>query len=132
MKTFNVRSSKRCELIDITRDIGACISESGVQSGLVCIYIPHTTAGVAINENADPDVKRDLLFALDRAVPNSGFMHGEGNSDAHTKALMTGFSVTVIVENGRLMLGTWQNIYFCEFDGPRSRKVFVKILKSEE
>lgn len=131
MKTFNVRSSKRCELIDITRDVGAYISESGVQSGLVCIFIPHTTAGVSINENADPDVKRDILYALERAVPNSGFMHGEGNSDAHTKAMMTGFSVTVIVEYGRLMLGTWQSIYFCEYDGPRSRKVYVKILKSE-
>ena len=131
MKTFNLRSSKRCELVDITRDIESCISESGVQSGLACVFIPHTTAGVTINENADSDVKRDLFFALERAVPNSGFMHGEGNSDAHTKALMTGFSATVIVENGRLMLGKWQSIYFCEYDGPRSRKVYVKILKSE-
>lgn len=131
MKTFNVRSSKCCELIDITRDVGACILESGVQSGLACVFIPHTTAGVSINENADPDVKWDILYALERAVPNNGFMHGEGNSDAHTKALMTGFSVTVIVENGRLMLGTWQSIYFCEYDGPRSRKVYVKILKHE-
>ncbi len=132
MKTVNVRSSKRCELIDITRDVAACIKESGVQSGLVCIFVPHTTAGITINENADPDVKRDIIFALERAVPNTGFMHGEGNSDAHTKALMAGFSVTVIVENGRLVLGTWQSLYFCEFDGPRSRKVNVKIIKSDD
>ena len=103
-----------------------------MQTGLVCVFIPHTTAGVSINENADPDVKRDLLFALERAVPNSGFYHGEGNSDAHTKAMMTGFSLTVIVQDGHLVLGTWQSIYFCEFDGPRHRKVYVKIMESRD
>lgn len=131
MKTVSIRSSKRCELIDITREVAGCVEESGVQSGLACVFVPHTTAGVTINENADPDVKRDLLYALERCVPNSGFVHGEGNSDAHTKALMTGFSVTVIVENRRLVLGTWQSLYFCEFDGPRSRKAYVKIIKTE-
>lgn len=131
MKTISVRSARRCELIDITREVSQRVAESKVQSGLVCVFIPHTTAGVTINENADPNVKRDLLFALDRAVPNTGFMHGEDNSDAHTKALMTGFSVSVIVEDGRLVLGTWQSIYFCEFDGPRSRKAYVKIIKTE-
>ncbi len=130
MKTVNVRSARRCELIDITRDVAALVTESGIRSGLACVFVPHTTAGVTINENADPDVKRDLLFALERAVPNSGFVHGEGNSDAHTKALMVGFSVSVIIDNGRLVLGTWQSLYFCEFDGPRSRKVYVKLIEN--
>ena len=128
MKRIEVRTRKRCEMVDITRDVQQCVRESGVLEGLVCVFVPHTTAGVSINENADPDVKRDVMFALERAVPNSGFAHMEGNSDAHTKAQMTGFSLTVIVEGGRLMLGTWQSIYFCEFDGPRQRQVFVKVL----
>ena len=93
MKTIEVRSSARCEMIDITRDVARCVRESGVTDGLVCIFVPHTTAGITINENADPDVRRDLLFALERAVPNAGFFHIEDNSDAHAKATMTGFSV---------------------------------------
>ena len=128
MKRIEVRTRKRCEMVDITRDVQQCVRESGVMDGLVCVFVPHTTAGVSINENADPDVKRDVMFALERAVPNSGFAHMEGNSDAHTKAQMTGFSLTVIVEGGRLMLGTWQSIYFCEFDGPRQRQAYVKVL----
>lgn len=132
MKTINIRSSKRCELIDLTAEVSRAVSESGVASGAVCVFIPHTTAGITINENADPDVKRDVLFALERAVPNTGFYHCEGNADAHTKALMTGFSLTVIVEDGRLMLGTWQSIYFCEFDGPRRRKAYIKMIKSAD
>jgi len=116
----------------MTHLIGRAVNESGVASGIVTVFVPHTTAGVTINENADPDVKRDVLFALERAVPNSGFHHCEGNSDAHTKALMTGFSLSVIFEDASLVLGTWQSIYFCEFDGPRQRKVFVKIIKSIE
>ncbi len=130
MKTINISSSKRCELIDITPDVRQAVKESNTTSGLVCVFVPHTTAGVSINENADPDVRRDVLFALDRAVPDAGFYHGEGNSDAHTKALMTGFSQTVIIEEGRLILGTWQSIYFCEYDGPRQRKAHIKIIKS--
>ncbi len=130
MKTISVRSTKRCEFIDITTEVRQVVKESGIQSGLVCVFVPHTTAGVSINENADPDVKRDVLYALERAVPNSGFYHGEGNSDAHTKALMTGFSLNVIVEDARLMLGTWQSIYFCEYDGPRQRKAYVKTVRS--
>lgn len=132
MKAISIRTAKRCELIDITRDIEKYIAEAGLKSGLVCVFVPHTTAGVTINENADPDVKRDLLYALERAVPNAGFIHGEGNSDAHTKALMTGFSVTVIVENARPVLGTWQSVYFCEFDGPRSRKVYMSVIKATD
>jgi secondary thiamine-phosphate synthase enzyme len=128
MKTIEVRSRRRCELINITPEVADCVRESGIKSGLVCVFVPHTTAGITINENTDPDVKRDLLFALERAVPNAGFVHNEGNSDAHTKATMTGFSVNVIVEEGRLVLGTWQDIYFCEFDGPRTRKAYVKVV----
>ncbi len=127
METINIKTNKRCEFIDITRDVQACVAKSGIRSGVACIFIPHTTAGVAINENADPDVKRDVLFALERAVPNSGFAHCEGNSDAHTKAVLTGSSVSVIIEESRLCLGTWQSIYFCEYDGPRNRKAYIKI-----
>ena len=132
MKTIDLRTSQRCEMVNITHQVGQCVQESGIQSGLVYIFVPHTTAGVSINENADPDVTRDVLFALERIVPNSGFMHYEGNSDAHTKAHMTGFGVHVIIENGKLVLGTWQSIYFCEFDGPRTRKVHIKIIRSED
>lgn len=132
MKTINIRSSGRCEMIDITPEVRQAVKESGIKDGLVCVFVPHTTAGVTINENADTDVKRDVLYALDRAVPNTGFYHGEGNSDAHAKALVTGFSQTVIVEEARLILGTWQSIYFCEYDGPRQRKAHIKIMKSSD
>ena len=132
MKTVSIRTTKRCELIDVTSDIEKYVAEAGLISGNVCAFVPHTTAGITINENADPDVKRDLLYALERAVPDTGFIHGEGNSDAHTKALMTGFSVTVIVENARPVLGTWQSVYFCEFDGPRSRTVYIKVIKATD
>jgi secondary thiamine-phosphate synthase enzyme len=116
-------------MADITGEIQRCVEQSGIESGMAVVFVPHTTAGVTINENADPDVKRDVLFALARAVPNTGFHHGEGNSDAHTKALMTGFSQTLIVSGGRLALGKWQSVYFCEFDGPRNRKVHVEIIQ---
>jgi secondary thiamine-phosphate synthase enzyme len=107
------------------------VTKSGAVSGVAYIFVPHTTAGVAINENADPDVKRDLLYALERAVPNSGFAHCEGNSDAHTKAVLTGSSASVIIEHATLCLGTWQDIYFCEYDGPRQRKAYIKIIKDK-
>ena len=132
MKTISVRTSRRCEMVNITREINQCVKESGIQSGVAHVFVPHTTAGVSINENADPDVVRDVLFALERMVPNTGFLHGEGNSDAHTKALLTGFSLAVLVENARLVLGTWQSVYFCEYDGPRSRRVHVKIIRGED
>ena len=113
-------------MVNITGQVQRCVDDIGIKSGVVHVFIPHTTAGVSINENADPDVVRDVMYALERAVPNEGFEHFEGNSDAHTKAQLTGFSTAVIVEDGRLMLGTWQGIYFCEFDGPRRRQVFVQ------
>ena len=132
MKTFNVRTAQHCELVDITRQVQRCVDESGAKNGIAIVFVPHTTAGVSINENADPDVKRDVLFALARTVPRAGFLHAEGNSDAHTKAHMTGFSQTLIIDGGVLVLGTWQSIYFCEFDGPHTRKVHVKIIKSDD
>lgn len=127
MISFNVRTSRRSELIDITDEVSRAVRESGVTDGIATIFVPHTTAGVTINENADPDVVRDILMKLDQLVPrDSGYLHSEGNSDGHIKASMMGFSVQIIVEGGRLQLGTWQGIYFCEFDGPRTRKVWVK------
>ncbi len=118
-------------MTDITRQVAEAVKESGVRSGLAVVFVPHTTAGVTICENADPDVKRDVLFALERAVPDAGFYHSEGNSDAHVKALLTGSSASVIVEDGALCLGTWQGIFFCEYDGPRRRRIFIKIMRSE-
>ncbi len=115
-------------MIDITAQVAQAVRESGVENGLCTVFIPHTTAAVTINENADPDVTRDILDKLDRILPKSdGYRHFEGNSSSHIKASMFGFSETVIVENGRLILGTWQGIYFCEFDGPRTRKFIVHI-----
>ena len=113
-------------MVNITGEVQKCVDDIGLISGVVHVFIPHTTAGISINENTDPDVVRDVLYALERAVPSEGYRHYEGNSDAHTKAQITGLSVTVIVEEGRLMMGTWQGIYFCEFDGPRRRQVYVQ------
>ncbi|MEN6519554.1 MAG: secondary thiamine-phosphate synthase enzyme YjbQ [Armatimonadota bacterium] len=126
MTSFTVKTNRRVEFIDITDRVAQAIRESGVTDGVATVFVPHTTAGVTINENADPSVVRDIL--LDRLVPADGdYTHSEGNSDAHIKASMMGFSLQVIVENGRPALGTWQGIYFTEFDGPRSRKVWVKL-----
>jgi len=114
---------------NITRSVAEAIAKSGVEDGICVVYCPHTTAGITINENADPDVVRDMLLGLDRAFPDRPeFRHMEGNSAAHLKASCVGSSVTVIIRNGRPLLGTWQGIYFCEFDGPRSRKYYVKVL----
>jgi len=114
---------------DITREVALAVRESGVTDGICVAFCPHTTAGITINENADPDVTHDMLIGLDRAFPDRPeFLHAEGNSRAHLKASCIGSSVTVIVAGGRLMLGTWQGIYFCEFDGPRSRRFSVKVM----
>jgi len=125
---FEVQTSRRNELIDITGRVQEQVEAAKLTDGLVTVFCPHTTAAITINENADPDVRTDLLMALERAVPNEGFRHGEGNSDSHTKASLVGPSVTVIVEGGELKLGTWQSVFFCEFDGPRRRKVWVQTL----
>ena len=128
-KTLNVRTGGRDEFVDITSQVAGVVADSGVADGVVTVFVPHTTAGVTINENADPDVAADVLAALDAAVPRrQGFYrHGEGNSAAHVKSSMMGCSARVLVAGGRLVLGTWQAIYFCEFDGPRSRKAIVAV-----
>ena len=126
---LSVTTRKRVELADITAEVQREAADSGVSSGTCIVYVPHTTAGITINENADPDVRRDIIAHLERMVPRQGgYHHMEGNSDAHIKASLLGFSVTVLIESGRLVLGTWQGIFFCEFDGPRSRQVYVKIV----
>jgi len=125
---LEVRTRGREEVSDITADVAAAVARSGVKDGLCLVSVPHTTAGVTINENADPDVKTDILSALKHVVPASlPFRHGEGNSDAHVKASLVGSSATLIVEEGKLRLGTWQGVCFCEFDGPRRRQVWVKV-----
>ena len=126
--TFEVPTRSRCEMVDITGRVQAAVRQAGLETGIVTVFCPHTTAAITINENADPDVQRDLMMALERAVPDEGFHHSEGNSDAHTKASLLGSSVTVLVEAGSLKLGTWQSVFFCEFDGPRQRKVWVQTL----
>jgi len=114
-------------MIDITSKITGAVAESGVRSGMAVVYVPHTTAGITINENADPSVVRDVTNTLSKLVPpNAGYTHAEGNADSHVKSIAVGPSVTIIIEEGRPELGTWQGIYFCEFDGPRSRKVHVQ------
>jgi secondary thiamine-phosphate synthase enzyme len=129
MLSFELRTSAKQEMAEITSRVEEAVAESGVVDGLCLVHIPHTTAGVTINENADPDVKRDMLLALDRMVPeDQGFRHSEGNSAAHAKASLMGFSVSVPVSSGKLALGTWQGIQFCEFDGPRRRSVWVSVL----
>ncbi len=127
MNEFTVQSKSRTAFIDITHAVQQFISGKGIKDGLVTVFIPHTTAGVTINENADPDVTADMETVLDRMAPwSGGYRHGEGNSAAHIKASLTGSSAQVIVKDGKLRLGTWQSIYFCEFDGPRTRKVWLK------
>jgi secondary thiamine-phosphate synthase enzyme len=129
METFNVQTSQHAQFVNIDRQVQQLVDSSGVTEGFVQVYVPHTTAGVTINENADPDVVRDMLMALERAVPwEAGYAHAEGNAAAHVKASMMGFSQTVFIERGRLVLGTWQSLYFCEFDGPRKRKVHVQVV----
>ncbi len=126
---INITSSKRNELIDITSNIKNIVRKSSINDGIVVIYTPHTTAAITINENADPSVKYDINKFLSKIIPyKDNYTHLEGNSDAHIKSSIFGCSEQVIIENNQLMLGTWQGIFFCEFDGPRNRKVFVKIV----
>ena len=125
---FTVDTSRHTQMLNITDRIKKAVAESGVRSGVCTVFIPHTTAAVTINENADPDVVRDITAELDKIVPwDDGYRHSEGNSAAHLKASMIGFSEQIIVEDGRLLLGIWQGVYFCEFDGPRTRNVYLKI-----
>ncbi len=128
MKQFTVRTNAKTEMIDITDRIKILLKESRIKSGICHVFVPHTTAAVTINENADPDVPRDIMMELEKIVPfNDHYRHAEGNSAAHIKASIVGASETVFVENGELVLGTWQSIFFCEFDGPRSRRVIVML-----
>lgn len=133
-KQITVRTGSRSELAEITREVAQAVAESGVSDGLCVVYVPHTTAAVCINENADPDVRADVEAFLDRLIPEGGrplltrFEHGEGNSDSHIKSILTGPSVTILIESGRLLLGQWQGVYLAEYDGPRTRTVWVKIV----
>lgn len=128
--TKRVQSSERCQVLDLTGEVQAVVRASGVVDGVCVVFIPHTTAGVTINENFDPDVKHDLLAKLAALVPQRDelFQHAEGNSDAHLKATLVGNSATLLVDGGRLVLGRWQGVYFCEFDGPRTRDVIIKVM----
>jgi secondary thiamine-phosphate synthase enzyme len=129
IQTFEVRTSTQTEFIDITRSVQEAVGKTGIESGICIIFIPHTTAGVTINENADPSVVHDAVMELNKIVPfKDQYHHREGNSPAHIKASLVGCSETVFVESGALVLGTWQGIFFCEFDGPRNRKVYVKVI----
>jgi secondary thiamine-phosphate synthase enzyme len=128
MDIFEIRTKKREEIVDVTGEVGRAVAASGRREGVCTVFVPHTTAGVTINENSDPDVKADILMALRNFVPDAlPYAHAEGNSPAHVKASLVGSSVSVVVEDGRLQLGTWQGICLCEFDGPRTRQVWVKI-----
>jgi secondary thiamine-phosphate synthase enzyme len=130
--TLRVKTTRRTELQDITREIQRAVREAGVTSGLCHLYVPHTTAGITINENDDPDVARDIEAAMDRLVPkDSPYKHYEGNADAHIKSTLTGVSQTVPIEGGELQLGRWQAIFFCEYDGPRQREVRVRIVRDD-
>jgi secondary thiamine-phosphate synthase enzyme len=126
MVEFSVQSSGRCDFIDVTNQVARAVSDLGLKQAVVTVFNPHTTAAVTINEGADPDVVRDMSTALDKLIPwSDGYHHAEGNSAAHIKASLYGSSVQVIVQDGKLMLGTWQKIWFCDFDGPRRRRLWV-------
>ena len=128
-KDFGVTTRNRNQMVDITSQVASIAAESGISDGDVVVYCPHTTAGITINENADPTVPQDVLLTLAELIPHSnpGYRHSEGNSDSHAKSSLVGCSEQVLIKGGSLVLGTWQAVYFCEFDGPRSRRVFVQV-----
>ncbi len=128
VQELQVKTQVHTQLLDITREVQALVSKAGIQEGSVLLFVPHTTAAVTINENADPDVARDMVQGLNKLVPlNDNYRHLEGNSAAHIKSSLVGASEQLLIRNGQLLLGTWQGIYFCEFDGPRSRKLYIKL-----
>jgi secondary thiamine-phosphate synthase enzyme len=130
IRQLRVKTNSRTELVDITQGIQRLVSESGARSGVCYIYVPHTTSAITINENSDPNVGRDILKELNKVIPfDDNYGHAEGNSAAHIKSSIVGVSKSVMLEQGRLMLGTWQAVFFCEFDGPRERRVFVKVIE---
>ncbi len=128
---LEIATSSRAQMVDVTREVQRAVSESGVQEGFCHIYVPHTTAGIAINENADPSVAQDILAVLEKIAPRGGsYRHLEGNADSHIKASIVGSSETVLIEGGKLVLGTWQGLFLCEFDGPRRRRLLVKVVEA--
>ncbi len=130
LREISVLTRSRTELVNVDRDVASVVEESGVQEGTCLLWVPHTTAGVTINENADPSVVRDILYETEKVIPfQDGYHHTEGNSAAHIKSSLFGPSLNLVVTGGKLLLGTWQSIYFCEFDGPRSRRMFVKVVE---
>lgn len=130
MNTLKIKTNQKEEFIDLTSKVQDIVQSSGIKNGVCVVYVPHTTAGVTINENADPSVKQDILMALRKMVPDSlDYTHAEGNSPSHIKSSLIGSSVEILIENKRLALGTWQGIFFCEFDGPRQRKVHLQTTK---
>ncbi len=132
LKRLEIKTSARNQLVDITSSVRSFLKSEDVSSGVLVVYVPHTTCGITINENADPAVKEDILSFLEKLVPVSGgYRHAEGNSDAHIKSSMIGSSVTVLVESGSLVLGTWQGVYLAEFDGPRKRSVLLKVVADQ-
>lgn len=133
VRYINVKSKARNEFIDITSFVQDTVKEAGIIKGICCLYVPHTTAGITINEGADPSVQKDIINTLNKLVPYElNYLHREGNADAHIKSSIIGNSVNVIIEDGKLLLGTWQSIFFCEFDGPRHRRVAVKFIQLKE
>lgn len=131
MEAFSVATNSRTQLVDITGDIRKIAKAAKIKDGILQVFVPHTTAGITVNEGADPDVKEDILATLNKLIPFEGrYRHLEGNAPAHVKASIVGNSLALQVEDGELALGTWQSVYLCEFDGPRHRKVWVKVIKS--
>jgi secondary thiamine-phosphate synthase enzyme len=129
MEVLRVKTGRRTQLVDVTEQVERAVAAAGVVSGVCYLYVPHTTAGVMINEHFDPDVATDLEGVFERLVPRSGpYRHSEGNSDSHAKAVLTGTSQMILVEQGKLVLGQWQGVFFCEFDGPRERKMWVRVM----
>ena len=129
MEKINLKTNNRVELLDITDEVQAVVSRSQVKEGVCFVFCPHTTAGLTINENADPSVQKDIIGALNKIIPaNANYSHSEGNADSHVKSSLFGQSLNIFIEGGRLALGTWQGVYFCEGDGPRSREAWVKII----
>ena len=130
MITLDVSSKNTTEMIDVTRQVQERITQETIQNGLAMLFVPHTTAGITINEGADPAVMSDILLVLNKIIPwKEAYKHVEGNSPAHVKTSLVGSSEVIAVENGRLVLGTWQSVYFCEFDGPRNRKIYIKVIQ---
>ena len=132
MKKITVKSGSKFEMIDITNQVRKIVNEREIKSGICYVFTPHTTAAITINENADPNVPRDIMMELDKIIPlNDNYRHIEGNSAAHIKSSLIGASEMVLIEDGKLVLGTWQSIFFCEFDGPRTRKVLIKLVSTK-